>query len=128
MRNLKPCLFVAALVFSGCATTQQTTRRPPLPESNCPAGAEATLRGRVVTEHDDAVVGAAVTLISPGAFPQTVGTDQTGTFHIACIPPGENYEIRIEEPGYRPFRREAIRAKAPVSDIRITLQRRDVLR
>ena len=82
----------------------------------------------MVTEHDDPVVGAAVTFISPSAFPQTVGTDRTGTFRIACIPSGENYEIRIDEPGYRPFRREAIRAKAPVTDLRITLQRRDLIR
>ncbi len=128
--SLLPSWTVVAMLaaLSGCATTQESTRQQPLPESNCPAGAEATLRGRVVTEHDDPVVGAAVTFISPSAFPQTVGTDQTGTFRIACIPPGENYEIRIDEPGYRPFRREEIRAKAPVSDLRITLQRRDLIR
>jgi hypothetical protein len=114
----------AAAGLAGCASTSAPAG--PALDANCPVGSEANLRGRVLNEHDDAIVGAAVVLVPPAAFTKTVGTDQTGSFLFSCITPGEEYEIRIEEPGYRPFRRSRVAAKVPVSDLRIQLQAHDL--
>ncbi len=88
--------------------------RPALLDLDCPPGAEASIRGRVVTARGDAIVGARVTFVPGTDYTSEVGTDETGGFQVNCIPPGDGYELRVETPGFRSHRRTGIRAKVPV--------------
>ncbi len=74
---------------------------------NCGA---AEVQGRVMDESGQPVIGAMVQLVGPALTHGFVGaaTDTEGVYCINGAPPGKNYQVRVEAPGYNTVVRKGI--------------------
>lgn len=85
--------------------------------------ASATLKGRIIDQHDAVVPGAVVTATSlDKGFSRTGKTNDEGTFQIPALPPGD-YRVEIEAPGFNKVVNENIQltvGQSLVYDVQLT--------
>jgi uncharacterized protein YfaS (alpha-2-macroglobulin family) len=70
----------------------------------------ASLWGQVMDEAGMPVIGAMLTVTAPSLLgqPKMTATDTDGQYCFSWLPPGKNYSIEIEAPGYNNARRKGI--------------------
>src|SRR5258708_32532353 len=79
------------------------------------------IAGTVVDPHQAGVLGAKVTLNrSDGAEVQSTSADSRGEFRFATVPPG-NYDVRIEQPGFKPSVSRVRVGSQPPRPLRVAL-------
>ncbi|MEO8431316.1 MAG: TonB-dependent receptor [Acidobacteriota bacterium] len=79
-----------------------------------------SVAGVVRGPRGEAVAGAAVQLETPGASVESVATDAAGRFAFPTAGPAAGAVLRVQAPGYLPWRRP-LRSGAPADEIGVTL-------
>jgi Ca-activated chloride channel homolog len=102
-------LLAAALALSlACAEHRQSDKAPPQAQGTQKAQ-PAALTGTVTDESGQPVIGAMIQLTGPAAQGFLgAATDTMGRYQIAAAPPGADYMVKVEAPGYNSVVRKGI--------------------
>ncbi|MBN2246394.1 MAG: carboxypeptidase regulatory-like domain-containing protein, partial [Candidatus Aminicenantes bacterium] len=68
---------------------------------------EGSINGKVVDPQGNALPGVTLTVTGPALQGQMIYvTNETGIFHFSALPPGKNYVLYVEMPGFQNLKRE----------------------
>jgi TonB family protein len=108
MRDGKP--IAARIPFSFAFSFE---KEPPAAPAPAPL---AAFGGKVLTQGEEPLPGASVTLTVPGGTPVTVSTDAEGGFRVDGLAPGR-YHVAIVAPGLAPFASEELLAAGNLTEV-----------